>query len=146
MFTRAMRREGFRHLRIGNTILVPVLPVFDGNRLWNWADFTLNNEWRVAYSIVNGWTAHGCAPPPEAVRRLYGDIPGTCGRPVERSADGRTVPPPSFWIRDDCNLLRAAVIRVEDMPRPLAPLESPVVFRDSRLGPAETDPARRQVR
>ena len=31
---------------------------------------TLNNEWRVAHSIVNGYAARGCAPPPEAVRRL----------------------------------------------------------------------------
>lgn len=122
--------------------MVPVLPVFDGNELWNWADFTLNAEWRIGYSIVHGYTAHGCAPTPGAVRWLYGEIPGTCGRPVERSPDGRVMPLPSFWISCDCNLLRAAVIRIEDMPQPLTPLEGPVVLRHERFGPANTDPAR----
>jgi hypothetical protein len=33
MFTRLMREENFRFRRIGNTVLVPVVPVFDGDGL-----------------------------------------------------------------------------------------------------------------
>lgn len=120
MLTRAMRRENFRYWRLRDTVLVPLWPVFDGNRVFqNWDEFTLNTEWRIARSIVNGYTAHGCAPPPEAVRRLYGSIEQSCGWPVERTPDGRRIPPPEFWLVDDCALFRAAVIRVEAMPQPL---------------------------
>lgn len=141
MFTHAMREEGFRYWRVRDAILVPLLPIFDGNSHWDWTDFIINNEWRIAYSIVNGYTADGCAPPPEAVRRLYGDIKGTCGVPPERLPEGRVVYPPSFWIRGDCNLLRAAVIRIEDMPWPLPVLEGPSAFWDKKAGPPETGPA-----
>lgn len=141
MFTRLTRQEGFRHWRAGDTILVPLLPIFDGSKLFNWADFTLNMEWRVAYSIVNGYAADGCARPPEAVRRLYGDVKGSCGWPVERTPDGRRIPPPTFWIRDDCNLFRAAVIRIEDMPQPLPALERSATLRGVRAGPPEAGSA-----
>ena len=116
MLTRAMRRDGFRHWRFGNTILVPLLPIFDGSDLaGSWADFVNNTEWRIASSIVNGYTAHGCAPPPEAVRRLDESIRGTCGVPPERRLDGQVVYPRGVQISNDCTLFRAAVIRVEDM-------------------------------
>lgn len=116
MLTRAMREEGFRFWRIENTILLPLLPIFDGNDSpEGWTDFVNNTEWRIASSIVNGYTAHGCAPPPEAVRRLDSEIKGTCGAPPERQPDGRLSHPRGVWISNDCALFRAAVIRVEDM-------------------------------
>ncbi|GAA0566617.1 hypothetical protein GCM10009416_00730 [Craurococcus roseus] len=142
MLTRAMREESFRYWRIGNTILAPLFPIFDGNRLFgNWTDFVNNTEWRIASSIVNGYTAHGCAPPPEAVRRLDEGIKGTCGVPRERLPDGRIVGPVGVDVSNDCTLFRAAVIRVEDMPRPLPALERPAVPREGWPGPAWTEPA-----
>lgn len=141
MFTRLMRQEGFRYWRLGDMVLVPMSPVFDGNERWDWNDFTLNMEWRVAYSIANGYTADGCAPTLEAVRRLFGNIEGSCGRPVERTPDGRRISPPTFWIEDDCNLFRAAVVRVEDMPQPLPVLERFSALRDKRTGPPQNAPA-----
>lgn len=116
MLTRAMREEGFRFWRIENTILLPLLPILDGNDSpEGWTDFVNNTEWRIASSIVNGYTAHGCAPPPEAVRRLDSEIKGTCGAPPERQPDGRLSHPRGVRISNDCALFRAAVIRVEDM-------------------------------
>jgi hypothetical protein len=117
MLTRAMREEGFRFWRIGETILVPLLPIFDGNRIFDtWTDFVINTEWRIASSIANGYTVHGCAPPPEAVRRLDAGIKGTCGgvRP-ERQPDGGLVYARGVEITNDCDLFRAAVIRIEDI-------------------------------
>jgi hypothetical protein len=144
MFTRLMRQEGFRHRRTGDTILVPLLPIFDGSKLFDCADFTLNMEWRVEYSIVNGYTAHGCSPPPEAVRRLHGRIEQNCEWPIERTQDGRSIPPPTFWISDDCALFRAAVIRIEDMVQPLPVLEGFSSHRDQRMGPPSTGAARQR--
>ena len=101
----------------------------------------INTEWRIAQGIVNGYTAHGCAPPPEAVRRLDPGIKGVCGVPLERRPDGRIVGPVGVDVSDDCDLFRAAVIRVEDMPQPLPALERPVVLRERWPGPAWTEPA-----
>lgn len=135
LLTRAMREEGFRYWRVRHTVLVPLLPMFDGTGRWGWTDFVTNNEWRIASSIVNGYTALGCAPPPEGVRRLYGDVRATCGVPRERRSDGSGVYLDAFSIRNDCNLFRAAVIRTEDMPEPLPALERPVSLRDTRPAP-----------
>lgn len=142
MLTRAMREEGFRHWRIGDTVLVPFLPILDGSPLFrSWADFVNNTEWRIASSIVNGYTARGCAPPPEAVRRLDPGIKGVCGVPLERLPDGRIVGPVGVDVSNDCTLFRAAVIRVEDTPQPLPALERPAVPREGWPGPAGTEPA-----
>ena len=48
--------------------------------------------------------------------------------------------PPSFWIGGDCNLFRADVIRVEDMPQPLPALERSVALPDTGAGPLKSDP------
>jgi hypothetical protein len=121
---------------------VPPLPIFDGNRVvGSWTDFVTNTEWRIASSIANGYTAHGCALPPEAVRRLDPGIKGACGVPPERLPDGRLVRPAGVDVSSDCNLFRAAVIRVEDMPQPLPALEPPVAPWDKSAGPPKSEPA-----
>jgi hypothetical protein len=73
------------------------------------------------------------------MRRLYGDIKGTCGLARERRTDGRVAPAPTFWIHGDCNLFRAAVIRIEDMPQPLLELEHAVIPPALIGGPPKRD-------
>ena len=141
MLTRAMREDGFRHWRLGNTILIPSWPVFEGGRRWHWTFFLANSEWsslvantewRIAHSIANGHAADGCAPPREALRRLIGDYKPICGVPPEHLPGGRAVYPGEVSITHDCALFRAAVIRIEDMPEPLPPVEPP--YRSSPPG------------
>ncbi len=142
MLTRAVREEGFRHWWIENTILLSLLPIFGGARLFgSRSDFVNNTEWRIASSIVNGYTVRGCAPPPKAVRRLDDGIKDICGVPPERWPDGEVVYPRGVRTSNDCALFRAAVIRVEDMPQPLPALERPVVLRERWPGPVWTTPA-----
>ena len=102
--------------------------------------FANNTEWRIAQGIVNGFTARGCAPPPERVRRLYDDIKGVFGASPERQPDGQLARPRGVSISNDCKLFRATVIRVEDMSHPLPALEPPGAPWDKRAGPLKSDP------
>ena len=61
-------------------------------------------------------------------------------RPPERLPGGRVMYPPSFWIPGDCNLFRAAIIRIENMPQPLPALERSATLWDKRAGPLKSDP------
>jgi hypothetical protein len=149
MLTRAMDEDGFRYWRFGNAILIPFWPVFEGNRRWDWTyfianaewfGFVANAEWRIAHSIANGYTAHGCARPPEALRRLIGEYKPTCGVPPERLPGGRVVYPGGVAVAHDCALFRAAVIRIEDMPQPLPELEHAAIPSGIIGGPPKHDP------
>lgn len=122
LLAQAMAEDGFRHMRNGNTLLVPVWPIFDGNGRWDWIDFQLNVPWRIALNIGQGVTvgAHQYRPPAPVLRLLegaegpYGPYPKQVGSgPVTVGGDRR--------YREDCNLFRAAVLKVEAMPSEALP-------------------------
>lgn len=121
LFAQAMAAEGFRYFRNGNTILVPVWPVFDGARHLNWENFQLNIPWRIALNIAQGVVigAHSYRPPTPVLRLLGTERPyGPCPRPKEGSSAQYG---PDYRFIEDCNLFRAAVLKVEAMPSETLP-------------------------
>lgn len=119
MLTELLAEEGFLYVRIGNEVFVKlVYPLQAFNRPPKWDSlFTLliNYEWRFARSISAGYGPnHNRINPPQPLldamaryQALRGSIkePGNWEEVWER---GRV-------FDDDCELLRAATIRVEDM-------------------------------
>ena len=117
-----MAEEGFRYLRHRNAILVPVWPLSDGD-LFDWIDFQHNFPWKIASNIGEGVTILGRRyPPPEPVLRTLRETEGPYG-PYPRTKEGGSVQiGAKERYREDCNLFRAAVLKVEDMPGPLPDL------------------------
>lgn len=119
LLTKAMQNEGFRYWRFGTVILVPVWPLFD------WVDFQLNAPRQIASGITKGVRIQGRDYPPPAplqpmlqeIRLRYGPFP----RP---GPDGLRIFGPEWYMGEDCNLFRAAVLRVEEMRQPLPDLEA----------------------
>jgi hypothetical protein len=115
---RAMDEAGMLHLRIGDRIYQPYLPLFDGlvsvempGIPWDRYDIRHNVEWRLVKNMAYGTLSTGetIEPPPallaaiEATRDEYGPFP-----PAERYASQSD----RF---DDCQVKRAGAIRVEDL-------------------------------
>lgn len=121
LLAQAMAEKGFRHYRNGDTILVPVWPVFDGNGRWDWTDFQLNLPWRMALNIAEGVTiGPDRYRPPAPVLRLL-ETEGPYG-PYPRPKEGSSVRyGPDHRFVEDCNLFRAAVLKVEAMPSEALP-------------------------
>jgi hypothetical protein len=136
-----MAEEGFRYFRHRNTILVPIWPVFDGG-LFDWIDFQLNFPWKIASNIGEGVTILGRRyPPPEPVLRTLRETEGPYGPYPRTRGSGSVQIGAKERYHEDCNLFRAAVLRVEDMPGPLPDL---VAIEQERL--ARTAPGRAPVR
>jgi len=109
LLAQSMAEEGFRYYRDGNTILVPVWPVFDGRRHRDWAN--------IAEGVQIGPHFYR---PPAPVLRLLG-IEGPYG-PYPRSKEGSSAQyGPDYRFVEDCNLFRAAVLKVEAMPAEALP-------------------------
>ena len=122
LLAQAMAEDEFRHLRNGNTLLVPVWPIFDGGGRWDWIDFQLDVPWRIALNIGQDVTvgAHWCSPP-APVLRLLEEIEGPFG-PYPRPKEGSSAKyGPDHRFAEDCNLFRAAVLKVEAMPSEALP-------------------------
>lgn len=121
LLAQAMAEDGFRHYRHGNTILVPVLPVLDGQWPMNWENFQLNIPWRIASNIARGVTIgpHSYRPPAPVLRLL--ETEGPHG-PYPRQKEGSSAQyGPDYRFVEDCNLFRAAVLKVEAMPSEALP-------------------------
>lgn len=117
----AMAREGFRYYRSGDTILVPVWPIFDGRRHRDWTNFQLNFPWRMASNTAEGVQIgpHFYRPPSPVLRLLGVEGPyGPYPRPKEGSAAQYG---PNYRFVEDCKLFRAAVLKVEAMPSEALP-------------------------
>lgn len=121
LLAQAMAEDNFRHLRNGNTLLVPVWPIFDGGGRWGWTDFQLNVPWRIALNIAQGVTvgAHFYRPPAPVLSLLGTEGPyGPYPRPKEGSSARYG---PDYRFVEDCNLFSAAVLKVEAMPAEALP-------------------------
>lgn len=121
LLAQAMAEHGFRYYRNGNTVLVPVWPVFDGERRMGWTDFQLNWPWRMALNIAHGvQIGPDFHRPPAPVLHLLG-VEGPYG-PYPRPKEGSSVRyGPDYRFVEDCNLFRAAVLKVEAMPAEALP-------------------------
>lgn len=128
LLVQSMERLNFTHRRVGDTVLVPVLPIFDGTRHFsNWREFVVNFEWKLASSVADG-VAVGDRfyPPPEPLIRMLEASEAAHGSfPTRRGGRALHGPDPRF--KHDCALFRAAVIKVEDM-------EADTGARDRRAG------------
>lgn len=142
LLVQSLERLNFTHRRVGNTVLVPVLPIFDGTKHFsNWREFVVNFEWKLASSVADGVTIEGrFFPPPTPLVQLL-EAGDATPEPFPRRRNGRASYGPDPRFKDDCDLFRAAVIRVEDLPQPLPALERSAIPRDWMAGPPEGDPA-----
>jgi len=121
LLAQAMALDGFRYYRNGNTILVPLWPLFDGQRHMNWENFQLNFPWRMAANIAEGvQIGPHFYRPPAPVLQLLGVV-GPWG-PYPRQKEGSSAQyGPNYRFVEDCNLFRAAVLKVEAMPSEALP-------------------------
>jgi hypothetical protein len=121
LLAQAMAEDGFRYFRNGDLILVPVWPLFDGARPMTWEDFQLNIPWRIASNIAQGvQIGPRFYRQPAPVLQLLG-VEGPWG-PYPRPKDGSAaVYGPNYRFVEDCNLFRAAVLKVEAMPSAALP-------------------------
>lgn len=141
MLVEYMARENFTHLRRGDTILVPLLPIFDGSKHFrNWREFAVNHEWKLASAVAEGVTLQGrFFPPPEPLVRLLGSR-APDGEFFTRRRNGRVFHGSDPRFKDDCELFRAAVLKVEAMPSE-APPDPGAIDRARHARTAETPPA-----
>lgn len=106
--TDGLRDEGFAHLRFGDDVFLRLIYP------WHWIDpgphfdtlgnFLLNMEWRYVNSIVSGLRVDGTkGDPPEVLRGLS-----------KRLAESSQSEASAYT---DCEVMRAAMIRVEDLRR-----------------------------
>lgn len=127
MLTEALAEEGFFHIRIGNEVFVKlVYPLgfyesqLSARSQWRISpigrfetlhEFLINNEWRIAHAISDGYGPGGrrITPPQPLVdalaeyRRLRGD------------RYTATAWQSGMHFGGNCQLLRAAAIRIEDV-------------------------------
>jgi hypothetical protein len=104
--TEAMADEGFPHIRIGTEIFIRI---YDGD------DFIINNDWKIAEMIGLGYgPGNGrITPPPILV-----DIMDEARKTIEDDqslSEMEKKKERGVIFRDDCELIRAAAIRIEDM-------------------------------
>jgi hypothetical protein len=116
LLVQSMEKLNFTYRRIGDTVLVPVLPIFDGTKQFsNWREFVVNFEWKLASSVADGVKVEDrFFPPPEPLLRLL-EVSEAADGDFPRRRNGRVLYGPDPRFKDDCNLFRAAVIRIEDM-------------------------------
>jgi hypothetical protein len=116
--TEALTEEAFGHIRIGDEVFVRLVypfHYFSGPPTWDSLhEFLINMEWRIASNIVHGYGPDDSRveAPPEPVEPEEKHGGGLIRKsPQEgRTSAGR----PSSIFRDDCELIRAASIRIEN--------------------------------
>jgi hypothetical protein len=120
---RAMDEAGMVHVRLGDSIYQPYLPLLDGwfsvemdGRPWDRYDIRRNLEWRFVSNMAHG---HGRSirntPRWEPI-----EIPPALVAAIEDHSDAYDIVPPidtndEYRIYENCDVKRAAAIRVEDM-------------------------------
>lgn len=102
----SMTRNKFPHLRIGNTLLI---------RFPDPDDFLINTDWRIAHSIGFGYGPGGTRiTPPPVVSALIDKVKDIIEQDQSMS-DEKKKREMQLMFEQDCELIRAAAIRVEDM-------------------------------
>ncbi|HYF86120.1 hypothetical protein [Azospirillum sp.] len=104
--TEAMAEDGFPHIRVGNSVFI---------RFHDVDDFIINNDWKIAEAIGLGYGPGDSrfTPPP-----ILTDIMDKARQAVEGDpslSETKRKRETNFLFRDDCELIRAAAIRIEDM-------------------------------
>jgi len=122
LLTEAMREDGVTYARIGDTIYTPVFDILQWDQIFSGRrEFFDNNEWKIASSIGRGVTLNGrYFPPPEPVLALIRETESRYGPFPRRLPNGQILLGPDERFRN-CELMRAAIIRVEDMASAAAP-------------------------
>lgn len=119
MITEAMAKDGIPHIRIGNEVftnlIYPTLLLNYGAEWQSHTEFAMNTEWRIVSNIAHGYGPNETrvTPPPVLVELL-----AEARAQIENdpSLDEREKWDAQQLIFDnDCELTRAAAIRIEDM-------------------------------
>lgn len=106
MMTEAMAEDGFHYIRVGREIFI---------RLYDFDDFILNNDWKISESIGLG---HGPgntripAPPTLLLLMKKAQEIIEVDQSLSEFEKKKKI---DFLFRNDCELIRAAAIRIEDM-------------------------------
>lgn len=135
--TKGLREDEFPYLRVGDDVFVrvfyPIRMVGERRLFQNLHEYLINNEWRFVSNIIHGCRADGTrGDPPQVLRGLS----------IRLKDSGRTDLTPY----SDCEVMRAAMIRVEDLAPeqrrrviPKSPLPSGCYARHVR-DPDDFDP------
>lgn len=104
--TEAMAEDGFHHIRVGNSNFI---------RFHDVDDFLINNDWKIAAAIGLGYGPGDSRFTPTPILI---DIMDKARHAIEGDpspSETKKKREMSFLFRDDCELIRAAAIRIEDM-------------------------------
>lgn len=121
--TEGLHDDEFSYLRFGDDVFVrifyPVRMIGEPRLFETLNEYLINHEWRFVRNIIDGYRADGTrGDPPQVLRGLS----------IRLKDSGRT----DFALFSDCEVMRAAMIRVEDLTpeqrRRVIP-KSPLPFR-----------------
>lgn len=117
--TEALTEEAFGHIRIGNEVFVRlVYPFHYFSNLPTWASldgFLINTEWRIAANIARGYGPDDSRikPPPALIELVEKHKMALIRRFPEKDWTDPEYSSDIFF--RNCELIRAAAIRIEDM-------------------------------
>jgi hypothetical protein len=111
-----LRQDKIYYWRLGDLILLRVLPWLDGVEIGSRADAIYNGECKIAEALSDDETIDGVLHvAPELVKRLKVELEPTLGPDPRIKPDGSRIVGADTRVRRSCRLFNAAVLE----PRPL---------------------------